>query len=89
MAAGASIYNLTIGDFNPNIFPIPQAFSDEIIRAYQDGHTNYPMANGMPELREAVSYFVKRSQGLDYAADDVLIASERKAADFFSLYESG
>jgi aspartate aminotransferase len=87
MAAGASIYNLTIGDFNPKLFPIPQYFSDEIIQAYKDGHTNYPMANGMPELREAVSYFINRSQQLEYSADEVLIASGGRPL-IFSAYMS-
>ncbi|MFK7971346.1 MAG: pyridoxal phosphate-dependent aminotransferase [Bacteroidia bacterium] len=75
MAAGASIYNLTIGDFNSELFPIPEELRQNIIQAYQDGHTNYPMANGMPELRQAVADFVKREQGITYDADEVLIAS--------------
>ena len=35
VAAGAQIHNLTIGDFNPKIFPIPAALKAEIIAAYQ------------------------------------------------------
>ena len=51
IAAGEHIFNFTIGDFNPEIFPIPEKLKDAIIKAYNDGHTNYPMANGMAELR--------------------------------------
>ena len=29
MAAGASIYNLTIGDFNPEIFPVPDLLKED------------------------------------------------------------
>lgn len=85
IAAGASIKNLTIGDFNPEIFPVPQAFLDGIIKAYQQGHTNYPMANGMPELREAVAAFIARTQGTEYDAEDVLIASGGRPL-IFSAY---
>jgi len=71
---GEKIYNLTIGDFDPKIFPIPSELLDEIIAAYKDGQTNYPVANGMPELRKAVSGFIKSVQHLDYTADEVLIS---------------
>jgi aspartate aminotransferase len=39
---GASICNLTIGDFDPKLFPIPEGLRDDIVAAYQAGHTNYP-----------------------------------------------
>src|SRR5688572_31768837 len=39
---GEKIFNLTIGDFDPEVFPIPTALLDEIINAYYNGHTNYP-----------------------------------------------
>ena len=32
---GQTIYNFTIGDFDPEIFPIPQALEDEIVNAYR------------------------------------------------------
>ena len=41
MDQGEKIYNLTIGDFNPKIFPIPNELKNEIINAYQNGETNY------------------------------------------------
>jgi aspartate aminotransferase len=31
---GEHIYNFTIGDFNPQIFPIPAGLEAEIIKAY-------------------------------------------------------
>ena len=71
---GEKIYNLTIGDFDPKIFPIPAGLLDEIITAYKAGITNYPVANGMPELRKAVSSFIKSTQQLEYTADEVLIS---------------
>ena len=44
---GANICNLTIGDFDPNIFPIPAGLNAGITHAYQTGQTNYPPAAGV------------------------------------------
>lgn len=74
IAAGEDISNLTIGDFDPKVFPLPDSYVEEIVKAYKEGHTNYPQANGMVALREAVSMHVKRTQGLDYNKDNVLIS---------------
>ncbi|WP_018615073.1 pyridoxal phosphate-dependent aminotransferase [Segetibacter koreensis] len=72
---GEKIYNFTIGDFDPNIFPIPKELEDEIIKAYKNHYTNYPPADGIVELRSAVSSFLKDWEGLDYASNEILIAS--------------
>ena len=56
---GAKICNLTIGDFDPGIFPIPANLNTGIQEAYQAGLTNYPPAAGMGDLRQAVSAFCK------------------------------
>lgn len=71
---GEKIHNLTIGDFDPKIFPIPAKLCEAIIKAYKEGHTNYPMANGVPELRKAVSNFIREKEQLDYSTDEILIA---------------
>lgn len=71
---GEKIYNLTIGDFNPKIFPIPSELKAEIIKAYQNNETNYPAANGIQELRESVSHFLHVNGGLEYSADQILIS---------------
>jgi len=71
---GEKIYNLTIGDFNPKIFPIPSELKKAIVYAYQTDETNYPVAEGMPELRAAVSALLKRKGGLDYKPDEIVIA---------------
>lgn len=72
---GEKIYNFTIGDFNPNIFPIPKELEDEIINAYKNHCTNYPPADGIAELRNAVSAFLKDWEGIEYAGNEILIAS--------------
>lgn len=71
---GEKIYNFTIGDFNPSIFPIPEELKQEIINAYLSGETNYPAGNGMAELRESVSSYISGMQKLNYSADEILIA---------------
>jgi aspartate aminotransferase len=72
---GEKIYNYTIGDFDPSIFPIPQRLEELIIESYKDHHTNYPPADGVFELRKAVGQFIKEWEGLDYATDEILIAA--------------
>ncbi len=72
---GETIYNFTIGDFDPSIFPIPKAFEDAIIDAYKHHYTNYPAADGIAELRKSVSQFLKEWEGLDYAPNEIQIAA--------------
>lgn len=72
---GEHIYNFTVGDFDPKIFPIPKELEEYIIEAYRQHFTNYPPGEGSLELREAVSRFTKEYQGLDYSVDEILIAS--------------
>ena len=74
IADGENITNLTIGDFNPNIYPLPKALLNEIVSAYEAGHTNYPQANGMEVLRESVSSYIGRREGLKYDKNDILIS---------------
>ncbi len=72
---GERIYNFTVGDFDPQIFPIPKELEDAIVEAYRNRFTNYPPGEGSLELREAVSTFAKDYQGLNYNTDEILIAS--------------
>jgi aspartate aminotransferase len=72
---GERIYNFTVGDFDPQIFPIPKALEDEIIDAYRKRFTNYPPGEGSLELRQALSVFFKEYQGLEYNTDEILVAS--------------
>jgi aspartate aminotransferase len=55
---GQQIYNLTIGDFNPNVFSIPYELKELIIRAYHENQTNYPPADGVLELKKAIQQFI-------------------------------
>ncbi|MBI3138366.1 MAG: pyridoxal phosphate-dependent aminotransferase [Sphingobacteriales bacterium] len=72
---GERIYNFTIGDFDPSVFPIPKELEDEIVEAYRKHFTNYPAAEGNTDLREAVRSFIKDEEGLDYAVNEIQVAS--------------
>jgi aspartate aminotransferase len=71
---GAEIANLTIGDLNSNIYPIPDLLKEEIKKAYQNNLTNYPPPNGLLSLRKAISNDVKNRWKLDYSENNILVA---------------
>ena len=72
---GAKIYNFTVGDFDPAIFPIPKELEDGIVEAYRKHFTNYPAGEGNLDLRQAIGVFTKDREKLDYAPDEILVAS--------------
>lgn len=72
---GEKIYNLTIGDFSPKVFPIPLVLKEEIKKAYDEAQTNYPPSNGVAGLREAVSNYIKVRGGFSYGKDEIVIGS--------------
>ena len=71
---GQNIANLTIGDFDSNIYPIPTELKQGIVDAYNDNQTNYPPADGVLTLRESVSAFLKSRYNLDYKSSQILIS---------------
>lgn len=73
-AAGKSICNLTVGDFSPAEFRIPQALEQDIVDALRAGQTNYPPSDGTMELRKAVLQWYEEELGLHYGIESVLIA---------------
>jgi aspartate aminotransferase len=89
---GEKIANLTIGDFDPAIFPIPAGLKHGIIDAYHANHTNYPPADGVTVLRENISVFVKERYHLDYAINQVLVAGGSRPliyATYLTLVDPG
>jgi aspartate aminotransferase len=82
---GKNIANLTIGDFDANIYPIPQTLKEGIIAAYNANQTNYPPADGMLNLRESVSEFLKDRYNLDYNASQILISGGSRPL-IYSIY---
>ena len=74
-AAGAEICNLTVGDFDPRQFPVPRALRDGTVAAYDNAQTNYPPAEGIPELRQAICDWYARELGIAITPDWVVVAS--------------
>ncbi|AEA42629.1 pyridoxal phosphate-dependent aminotransferase [Fluviicola taffensis] len=77
---GEKVYNLTIGDFNPTVFPIPAELKQYIQEAYAEDQTNYPAADGMLELRQAVSQLLSKRGDLEYATDEIVITGGARPA---------
>lgn len=71
---GEKIYNMTIGDFNPKQFPIPAELKQYIIDEYFSDQTNYPEADGMLVLRNAISTFLKERGDLSFENNEILVA---------------
>ncbi len=89
---GEQIANLTIGDFDPSIFPIPEELQQLIIKAYEANQTNYPPADGVLELRASVSAFLKAKFGLDYGTNEIIISGGSRPliyAIFLALVNEG
>jgi aspartate aminotransferase len=75
VADGKEVCNLTVGDFKPSEFPVPELLVSEINAAVARGETNYPPSDGIIELREAIANMYKRELGLDYGAAGVVVCS--------------
>lgn len=74
-AEGRNIHNLTIGDFDTSVFPIPEALREGIKAELDAGQTNYPPAVGLPELRKAVIGLYKRELDLEFPIESVIVGS--------------
>ncbi|TCJ17031.1 aminotransferase class I/II-fold pyridoxal phosphate-dependent enzyme [Flaviaesturariibacter flavus] len=84
---GETIYNFTVGDFDPKIFPIPKELEEAIIDAYRKHFTNYPLGEGNLDLRESIAAFSKQFQGLAYGLDEILVASGGRPL-IYALYRA-
>ena len=82
---GQNVANLTIGDFDSNIYPIPQPLKEGVVEAYNANQTNYPPADGMLNLRESVSEFLKNRYNLEYGANQILISGGSRPL-IYSIY---
>ena len=89
---GENIANLTIGDFDPSIYPIPTGLKQGIIDAYHANHTNYPPAEGVTVLRENISAFLHERFHLDYSINQILISGGSRPliyATYLALVDPG
>ncbi len=89
---GAEIANLTIGDLNSSIYPIPAGLKAEIQKAYQNNLTNYPPANGLLSLRKSISEDLKNRWNFDYSPNEFLVAAGSRPliyATFKTIVDDG
>jgi aspartate aminotransferase len=75
LARGENVVNLTVGDFDPRYFPIPDKLASGIQDAVARGETNYPTPEGMLVLRQAISDYVARVAGVRYPLDAIVVCS--------------
>lgn len=73
VAEGQAVCNLTVGDFNPVEFRIPEFLEQDITRQYQKGQTNYPPSDGVMELRKAVQQFYSEWLHLQYPEKSIIV----------------
>lgn len=85
-AAGKSIINLGIGQ--PD-FKTPAHIVEAAIKALKDGHHGYTPANGIPQLREAVSADLHRRHGVTVDPAQVVVVPGGKVTMFFAILMFG
>jgi aspartate aminotransferase len=85
-AAGRQVCNLSIGDFDPHEFPIPQPLLQHIEGALRRGETNYPPAVGMPALREQISALYAREFDLTIPVASIVVTGGSRPG-LFAAYQ--
>jgi len=75
--AGRSIIHLELGE--PDFHPAAPVV-DALRAAVADGRDRYVATRGIPPLRAAIADYLKRTRGLDVAAEQVLVAPGCKMA---------
>lgn len=74
-AQGRVICDLTVGDFSADQFQVPDALITEMDLAARAGHTNYPPADGIPELKSAIIDLYRDQMGQTWPEGSVCVAS--------------
>ncbi len=74
IAKGRPVCNLTVGDFDPAQFPVPEELLESTRRALAEGETNYPPPDGLLSLRQSIVRYSERELRLSYPVESVLIA---------------
>ena len=92
VAGGREICNLTVGDFSPAEFRIPEMLEHGIIEGLRRGETNYPPSDGTLPLREAVRGLYARELGFTPDLGSVIITAGSRPgiyATYTTLVEPG
>lgn len=74
-AKGIDVINMSVGepDFNT-----PDHIKEAAKKAIDDNYSRYSPVPGYPDLREAISSKLKRENGLDYSAAEILVSNGAK-----------
>jgi len=81
-AKGIDVIDLGLGE--PD-FPTPQHIVEAAFAAARAGDTLYTAAAGTPAVRQAIAGKFRRENGLDYGADDIMVANGAKQIIFNAL----
>ncbi|WP_448374935.1 aspartate aminotransferase [Fervidobacterium sp.] len=84
LSEGKDVINFTVGE--PD-FPTPKNIVDKAIEALQKGYTKYTDSNGIPQLREAISKYLKEKKNVEYTPDEIVVSNGGKQA-LFSAFSS-
>jgi aspartate aminotransferase len=74
-AEGIKVFDFSLGE--PD-FTTPEHICQAANKAMRDGHTHYTPANGIVELRSAVSRWYQKTYGVHYTADQVIVSNGAK-----------
>jgi aspartate aminotransferase len=81
-AQGHGVISLTVGEPDWETYPVA---AEAGINAIKTGFTKYTAANGMIELRKAITERIKADLGLEYGPNDIAVTSGAKFAIFAAL----
>jgi aspartate/methionine/tyrosine aminotransferase len=81
-AEGKSIIHLEIGE--PD-FPTPENICNAAIASIKAGDTHYTPSAGIPEMRNAIAKYIKKTRGIDVHPDEVVMTPGAKPIMFFSI----
>jgi aspartate aminotransferase len=88
-AAGVDVMPLAAGE--PD-FDTPERIKDAARRALAEGRTKYTPVSGIAELKAAIRHKLKRDNGLDYDAPEIIATAGAKAAEaniIATLFDEG
>lgn len=81
-AEGKNIIHLEIGE--PD-FPTPENICEAAIRSIKAGDTHYTPSAGIPEMRNSIANYIKKTRGVEVHPDEVVMTPGAKPIMFFAI----
>ena len=78
-AQGKDVLSFSAGE--PD-FDTPKAIKEAAIKAINEGFTKYTAVDGIPELKEAIIYKLKRDNNLEYKPENIIASNGAKQSLF-------